>query len=385
MKSVISDARKKTMPAPAVIIKPSHVSNADRNPHCAGSSHRGCGCEKCSAKAQTKLTVNQPGDRYEQEADLMAEHVMRSPLLSDVDHRSGLHQEEPSHTSSARHDSIPSHGRPLDSHTRQFMETRFGHNFSQVRVHTGADAAESARGYNSKAFTLGRDVVFGAGQYLPQSSSGLKLLAHELTHVIQQKGRGGQSPAMVQRSNGGPLPVVIMSGPAAIANVPEDAAEKVIRSAGAKAQKAGSLRFVPTSGYADFVKNAHKALKENECASKVLINGHGGSDANSAWMTMGSSTDPTRGWGTTDIGNNAGTMIGDDVFKNFKFCKPCEVWLGGCEVATKPGLAFMQTIANATGCTAKAYATKVTTNPKTGWIEPSKGSGKKKKTAPETP
>ena len=86
MKSVISDARKKTMPAPAVIIKPSHVSNADRNPHCAGSSHRGCGCEKCSAKAQTKLTVNQPGDRYEQEADLMAEHdVNQLPVVEGRD------------------------------------------------------------------------------------------------------------------------------------------------------------------------------------------------------------------------------------------------------------------------------------------------------------
>lgn len=383
MRSITNEVKKKSMPVPSLIVKPSRLNDADRTPQCGGSSHKSCGCEKCSAKLQTKLLVNQPGDRHEQEADLIAEQVMRNAMPSDMDHQAGAPAELP-HSSSNGHKSIPSHGQPLDARTRAFMESRFNHNFSQVRVHTGAEAASSARDYNSRAFTLGHDVVFGAGQYAPHSSNGLKLLAHELTHVIQQSGGGVSSP-MVQRKDGGTLPVVVVSGPAAIANVPEDAAEKNIRKAGEKAEKKGNLRFYPTSGYPDFVKNAHKEIKENECASKVLINGHGGSDKDSAWMTMGSSTDPTRGFGTTDIGNNAGTLVGDDVFKNFKFCNPCEVWLGGCNfAATKPGKDFLQAVANNTRCTAKAYATSVTTNPKTGWIEPVKEE-KKKKAPPATP
>jgi hypothetical protein len=381
MRSFTTDVKKKSMTAAPLIVKPSRLNDADRKPQCGGSSHKSCGCQKCSAKLQTKLVVNKPGDRYEQEADSIAEQVMRNAMPSDMDRHAGA---EPRHSGSSGPRLVSSHGQPLDSRTRAFMESRFNHNFSNVRVHTGAEAASSARDYNSRAFTLGHDVVFGAGQYAPHSSSGLRLLAHELTHVVQQNG-GGVSAPRIQRDGGGPVPVTVVSGPAAIANVPEDAAEKNIRESETKAEKAGMLRFYPTSGYPDFVKNAHKQVKDNECASKVLINGHGGSDEHSAWMTMGSSTDPKRGFGTTDIGNNAGTLVGDDVFKNFKFCKPCEVWLGGCHFsATKPGRDFMQAVANNTRCDVKAYATTVTTNPNTGWIEPTK-EGKKKKNPPATP
>lgn len=383
MRSTTSEVKKRSMAVPNLIVSP-RLGTADRSKKCGGSSHGSCGCDKCSSKAQTKLLVNQPGDRFEREADSIADQVMTSASSFDMDHQAGArHGHSPS--TSTKHKSVPAGGQPLDARTRSFMESRFNHDFSQVRVHTGGAAATSALDYNSKAFTLGHDVVFGTGQYTPQSTTGLKLLAHELTHVIQQNGGGVSSP-MVQRKDGGPLPVVVVSGPGAIANVPEDAAEKNIRESGEKAEKAGSLRFYPTSGYPDFVKNAHKEIKEKECASKVLINGHGGSDENSAWMTMGSSTDPAgRSFGTTDIGNNAGTLVGDDVFKNFKFCSPCEVWLGGCNfAATKPGKDFMQAVANNTGCITKAYATTVTTNPKTGWIEPAEGGGKKKKVAPAT-
>jgi proteasome lid subunit RPN8/RPN11 len=69
------------------------------------------------------------------------------------------------------------------------MEPRFGHNFSDVRVHTDAKAAESARAVNSLAYTVGRDIVFGAGQYQPGSSEGRRVLGHELTHTIQQRNR----------------------------------------------------------------------------------------------------------------------------------------------------------------------------------------------------
>src|SRR6185436_815942 len=84
------------------------------------------------------------------------------------------------------HEALNSSGRPLDGATRAFMEQRFGHDFSNVRVHTDARAAESARSINALAYTSGRDVVFGAGQHATPTSEGKRLLAHELTHVIQQ-------------------------------------------------------------------------------------------------------------------------------------------------------------------------------------------------------
>ncbi|HZR42836.1 MAG TPA: DUF4157 domain-containing protein, partial [Ktedonobacteraceae bacterium] len=84
------------------------------------------------------------------------------------------------------HNVLHSSGLPLDSSTRSFMESRFGHDFSGVRVHTGARADQSAQAVNAQAYTVGRDVVFGAGRYAPETTAGKRLLAHELTHVVQQ-------------------------------------------------------------------------------------------------------------------------------------------------------------------------------------------------------
>jgi hypothetical protein len=81
---------------------------------------------------------------------------------------------------------LRSPGQPLDSATRAFFERRFGHSFSAVRVHTDAKAAESARAVNARSYTVGRDIVFEAGQYAPTTREGRRLLAHELTHVVQQ-------------------------------------------------------------------------------------------------------------------------------------------------------------------------------------------------------
>ena len=77
---------------------------------------------------------------------------------------------------------------PLDPGTRYFMESRFGATLNDVRVHTDGRAAESARGLNALAYTVGNDIVFGAGQYVPGTPTGNRLLAHELTHVMQQTG-----------------------------------------------------------------------------------------------------------------------------------------------------------------------------------------------------
>jgi Domain of unknown function (DUF4157) len=84
------------------------------------------------------------------------------------------------------HEVLRSPGQPLDAKTRAFMEPRFGHDFSQVRVHTDARAADAASAVAASAFTVGHDVVLGADQHHPSTSDGSRLFAHELAHVVQQ-------------------------------------------------------------------------------------------------------------------------------------------------------------------------------------------------------
>jgi hypothetical protein len=85
------------------------------------------------------------------------------------------------------HDVLKSPGRSLDAATRSFMEPRFGYDFSDVHIHTDARAAESAEAVGALAYTVGQDVVFGHGQYIPGTQAGRKLLAHELAHTVQQQ------------------------------------------------------------------------------------------------------------------------------------------------------------------------------------------------------
>ena len=81
-------------------------------------------------------------------------------------------------------------GKPLQPELRQDMEQRFGYNFSRVRVHSGAIAEQSARDVSAQAYTVGPDLVFGAGRFAPGTTEGRRLIAHELTHVVQQSGAG---------------------------------------------------------------------------------------------------------------------------------------------------------------------------------------------------
>jgi len=93
-------------------------------------------------------------------------------------------------------------GAPLDADTRSFMESRFGHDFSHVRIHTDSLAHRAAQTIQARAFTIGKDIWFAQGQYSPGSSSARHLLAHELTHTIQQGGSigGPQASRAIQRS-----------------------------------------------------------------------------------------------------------------------------------------------------------------------------------------
>ena len=102
--------------------------------------------------------------------------------------------------------SLKGGGKPLSPPERAFFEQRFGHDFSQVRVHTDAQAADSARAVNARAFTVGQDTMFGAGEYAPETERGKQLLAHELTHVVQQTSGLSTLGPRIQRlpQNGGP-------------------------------------------------------------------------------------------------------------------------------------------------------------------------------------
>lgn len=93
------------------------------------------------------------------------------------------------------HDVLGAPGEPLDRETRTFMEPRFGHDFSNVRVHADSKAAESAQAVSALAYTVGHNIIFGTGQYAPDTKEGQRLLAHELTHVVQQASSAG--PGMI--------------------------------------------------------------------------------------------------------------------------------------------------------------------------------------------
>lgn len=144
------------------------VTGAVLHRQCACGQHTAEGeCEECKGK-KNPLQPKPPKESSAGEVPPIVQDVLRSP------------------------------GQPLNAETRTFMEPRFGHDFSGVRVHTDAQAAESARILNAQAYTVGRDLVFGAGEYAPESPPGRRLLAHELTHIIQQNSLGPHSVRMAE-------------------------------------------------------------------------------------------------------------------------------------------------------------------------------------------
>lgn len=109
---------------------------------------------------------------------------------------------------------IRSGGKPLPLETRAFFEPRFGRDFSNVRIHTDAKAAETARSVNALAYTVGQNIVFATGQYQPATIAGQRLLAHELTHVLQQSGAPKSTVTTVQRAEGSePTAEELLNGP----------------------------------------------------------------------------------------------------------------------------------------------------------------------------
>jgi hypothetical protein len=155
---------------------------------CGGKAGITGECEECRKKRlglQRKLSVNRPGDTYEPEADIFTEQDFKMVILQDT-YETAEVSEEPTSIPPIVHEVLRSSGKPLESSTRDFMETRFGHDFRRVRIHTDEKAAESARAVNALAYTVGEDVIFDSGRYSPTTYDGRKLLAHELAHVVQQ-------------------------------------------------------------------------------------------------------------------------------------------------------------------------------------------------------
>ncbi len=159
-----------------------------------------CGsCEKRKGVLQRKLMIGASNDPLEVEADRVADQVMAAPAQSPVNgaplriQRYAVQPGAPAAPPSVDH-VLASPGRPLEPALRQDMEHRFGHDFSRVRVHSGAAAEQSARDVNAYAYTVGQDIVFGGGQFTPGTHQGRRLIAHELTHVVQQSGSDASSP-----------------------------------------------------------------------------------------------------------------------------------------------------------------------------------------------
>jgi outer membrane protein OmpA-like peptidoglycan-associated protein len=147
--------------------------------------------------------VGAANDPLEREADRTAEQVARMPDSSAAGATLRKKTSTPAASSEAAapptvQEALRSPGRPLDAEVRAFMEPRFGHDFSQVRLHSGAAAADSARALNAHAYTLGEDIVLASGKLAPSTKEGSRLLAHELTHVVQQ----GQGMQQIQRDKG---------------------------------------------------------------------------------------------------------------------------------------------------------------------------------------
>ncbi len=147
-----------------------------------------------SGALQAKLRIGAPGDVYEQQVDKVAEQIMKISQPRKEEEEETLPKKEVSaHTPEVTQDfegrinGIRGGGQPLPESVHAFFETRFGQDFSSVRVHTDAMAAEATKAVNARAFTMGKDVVFGEGQYSPVTGEGKRLLAHELTHVLQQE------------------------------------------------------------------------------------------------------------------------------------------------------------------------------------------------------
>lgn len=237
---------------------PGNIASTESRPDMAVQAKCNCGsnakfsgeCDSCRTQDftgfQRKLSIGAANDVYEQEADRVADQVMANSVSPDIGMAPPRIQRF-KEQSGQQQNSVPesvertlaSAGQPMEPVLRQDMEQRFAQDFSRVRVHSGAAAERSARDVSARAYTSGNSIVFADGQYAPETGSGRRLIAHELTHVVQQGGverqHGTGSSKLVsnrgaggiQRSFFGDLWEGIKSVGSAIGGAISDAAEWV--------------------------------------------------------------------------------------------------------------------------------------------------------------
>jgi len=232
-------------------------------------------CEQCAknsmAPPQTELQINQPGDIYEQEADRVADQVLAKPACPHVNGASPRIQRFSGQSSgqtgaapaSVDH-ALASPGRPLEPALRRDMEQRFGHDFSRVRVHSDVASEISARQVNAHAYTSGYDIVFGAGRFAPATPAGRRLLAHELTHVVQQtRETDGLQTKLIQRD-----------GPKKAGDVTQDEKEALINFKNDWENNFSHYdKLITISGrsYDKNQKDAIKAVKANGNSISIIL------------------------------------------------------------------------------------------------------------------
>jgi hypothetical protein len=147
-------------------------------------------CDECAEELQAKPADESVQRQAEDEEELLQ---TKSADASQPKRKSGAERTTSAPVDAAVSRGTKGGGHPLPVELRSFFEPRFGRDFSQVRMHTGPEAADSAQEIRARAYTVGRDVVFGPGEYAPDSNRGRWLVAHELAHVVQQGGGSDRS------------------------------------------------------------------------------------------------------------------------------------------------------------------------------------------------
>jgi Txe/YoeB family toxin of Txe-Axe toxin-antitoxin module len=226
-------------------------------------------------RMEAGLRINDINDPAEREADRVADQVMASTSLQKAtasisspgagapiqrkcsacekeDEAPLVHRKESSPSPLGGSATAPaivdqtlnSVGHPLDPGTRSFMEERFGQDFGKVRIHSDATAAESAEAVNARAYAFGNDIVFGQGEYNPRASGGARLLAHELTHVVQNRGSSQAIRPFISHEKygqGSPLtgesPQAYITQPAQIQHAPSGVLRRTASAQDLEAQK----------------------------------------------------------------------------------------------------------------------------------------------------
>ncbi|MFZ1218000.1 MAG: DUF4157 domain-containing protein [Chthoniobacterales bacterium] len=186
---------------------PAHRAVLQRKCACGGTLGPTGDCPECAKKKkrslQRKLLIGASNDPLEDEADRVADQVLAGPArpaVTGTPLRIQRFTGQPAGQMDAAPASVDqvlsSPGRPLEPQLRSDMESRFGHDFSRVRLHSSAAAEDSAREVNAQAYTAGHNIVFGSGRFAPETRKGRRLLAHELTHVVQQHGGGSRANSL---------------------------------------------------------------------------------------------------------------------------------------------------------------------------------------------